>query len=101
MMTLAHTLKGAAGYIGASRIYYSCHFMNVNFQNGEIQKMLDFYQAVIEAVIEFKGYSRQLVCNYKKETYVKNSEDEVTDIPAGFKLIKDPASQYIYCCKPG
>ena len=73
MKTIAHTLKGAAGYIGASRIYYSCHFMVLNYQNGEFQKMVDFYPAVIEAVIEFKVYSRQLVCKYRKETYVKNS----------------------------
>ena len=63
--------------------------------------MLDFYPALIEAVIEFKAYSRQLICEYRKETYVKNPEDEVTDIPAGFKLFKHPDSEFIFCCKPG
>jgi HPt (histidine-containing phosphotransfer) domain-containing protein len=27
MKNLAHSLKGASGYIGASRLYYMCYFI--------------------------------------------------------------------------
>ena len=61
--------------------------------------MLEHYPSVIEAVIELKVYAKQLLCNHKKEIYFKRSEDEVTDIPSDFQLIKDPYTDYVYCCR--
>ena len=67
MKSAAHSMKGASGYIGASRIHYACFFVQENFHKGDFEGMLDYYPAVVESVIEFKIHSRQLIAAYKSK----------------------------------
>ena len=61
MKEQAHSLKGASGYIGAGRIHYACYFIQEAHQINNHRKMLEKYQTLVEAVIEFKLESRRLI----------------------------------------
>ena len=70
MMEQLSSMKGAAGYIGASRLFYACDIMKTYYKMGNEAKMLESYPGVIEAVIEFKVYSRQVICANQNKIYV-------------------------------
>ena len=61
MKELAHSLKGSSSYVGASRIHYTCFFIQDNFLNKKFEKMLDYYPGLVEAAIEFKIHSRKAI----------------------------------------
>ena len=67
MKDQAHALKGACAYIGASRLHYVCFFMQEHFICERYEKIVEMYPSLIEAAIEFKLYSRQLLANYNKQ----------------------------------
>lgn len=58
MKSAAHSLKGASGYIGASRLHYSCYFIQDHFMNKRYSEMLEYYPTLLESAVEFKVYSR-------------------------------------------
>ena len=43
MHTLAHTLKGSSGYIGAARIHYACYYMQEAYREGNYEAMVGYY----------------------------------------------------------
>ena len=57
-MEKAHKIKGAASYVAASRLHYVCWFIQSHFLKGETDEMMKYYPSLVEAVIEFKMYSR-------------------------------------------
>jgi hypothetical protein len=63
--------------------------------------MKRYYPILIEAVIEFKIYSRQIIAEKKKEKYNMKPEDQTTYHSNQFILKKDPSTGYIYCLKKG
>ena len=69
MKGLAHNLKGSAAYVGASRLHYACYFIQEHYVYQNFPKMLDYYPELIEAAIEFKVHSRQLIAKSKNQTY--------------------------------
>ena len=69
---LAHSLKGASGYVGASRLHYVCYFIQEHFVYNRFEKMLEYYPSLIEAAIEFKVYSRQILAKYKSKSILLN-----------------------------
>ena len=77
MKDLAHSLKGASGYIGASRLHYACYFIQEHFVFERFDKMMEYYPSLIEAAIEFKIYSREIIAKYKgKCTHLPLTEFE-------------------------
>ena len=95
---LAHALKGACAYIGASRLHYVCFFMQEHFIQERYEKVVDLYPSLVEAAIEYKVYSREILAKHKGENYQRLSEHEYVPIPSDFRLEKDPSNSYIYCC---
>ena len=70
MKLKAHCLKGACGYVGASRLHYACYFLQEAHQRGQYNLMLEKYPRLVEAVIEFKRYSRRILAEHKgKQTF--------------------------------
>ena len=67
MKNKAHNLKGAAGYIGASCLHYSCYFIQEHFMNNNYDKMLEYYPLLIESAIEFKIESRKLLAQHNSK----------------------------------
>ena len=65
MKDLAHSLKGASGYIGASRLHYVCYFIQEHFVFQRFEKMLEYYPSLVEAAIEFKVHSRKIIAKFK------------------------------------
>jgi HPt (histidine-containing phosphotransfer) domain-containing protein len=65
MKDLAHSLKGASGYIGASRLHYVCYFIQEHFVFERYEKMLEYYPSLVEAAIEFKIHSRKIIAKFK------------------------------------
>ena len=67
-----HTIKGACSYIGASRLHYSCYFMQYYYEKGRYRKMHQFYPMLIEASVEFRIISRQLYNQFKGTYHFSN-----------------------------
>jgi HPt (histidine-containing phosphotransfer) domain-containing protein len=63
MKSKVHNLKGACGYVGASRVHYACYWIQDAHFHGQVQEMIDLYPKLIEASVEFKRYSRQVLAN--------------------------------------
>ena len=97
----AHSIKGAAGYIGASRLYYQTYFMQYHYVNQNIEMMLQYYPGIIEAAIEFKIACRELlIAKGKKKPSIKK-DLETIDHSSNFRLEKHPTTGVIYCCMIG
>ena len=60
----AHNLKGASGYVGAAIIHYTCYHIQQQFQEGNLENMLEFYPLLVEASIEFQIVSRIIIAKY-------------------------------------
>ena len=97
----AHGIKGASGYIGASHIHYACYFIQEHFVNGRFQQEMEYYPTLVEAVIEFRTYSRKLIAEYKGESYEPLPEHETTSVSSKFHLSKDESTGRVYCLKEG
>ena len=69
MKDLAYALKGACAYIGASRLHYVCFFMQEHFIYERFEKVVDLYPSLVEAAIEFKVYSRQILAKFNGTSY--------------------------------
>ena len=95
---LAHALKGACAYIGASRLHYVCFFMQEHYILERYEKVVDLYPSLVEAAIEYKLYSREILAKHKGENYQPLPEHEYIPIPSDFRLEKDPTTNYTYCC---
>jgi HPt (histidine-containing phosphotransfer) domain-containing protein len=61
----AHALKGPAGYIGASRLHYSCYYIQKAYAESDYQTMIDFYPLVIESAIELRYHLRKVLAKYE------------------------------------
>ena len=57
----AHTLKGTSSYIGAGKLSYACYYMQLHWVQNNYPLMLDYYPAVVEAAIELKLHSREII----------------------------------------
>mmetsp|Transcript_14670 Transcript_14670/g.24990 ORF Transcript_14670/g.24990 Transcript_14670/m.24990 type:complete len:133 (+) Transcript_14670:28-426(+) len=66
---LAHSLKGASGYVGASRLHYACYFIQEHYVYDRKEKMLEYYPTLVESAVEFKIYSRTIIARFKKQDY--------------------------------
>ena len=56
MNFVAHTLKGASGYVGAAKLHYVCYYIQEAYHQDRLQEMIDRYPSLVEAVIEFNRY---------------------------------------------
>ncbi len=63
----AHSIKGSSGYIGAGIIYYCCYQMQDLFVQEKKKEMLAYYPTLVEAIIEFRIYSRKLIAEFKSK----------------------------------
>ena len=61
MKANAHSLKGACGYVGASRLHYSCYYIQEAHHLKQFDKMVEKYPRLVETAIEFKRYSRKIL----------------------------------------
>lgn len=53
-------IKGTAEYLGASRIFYQCHFMIQCCGQNRFPRALDYYQSLVEAIIEWRIFANKL-----------------------------------------
>jgi hypothetical protein len=67
MKNLAHSLKGASGYIGASRLYYMCYFIQFHYVEGNYDQMIEYYPGFVEAAVEYKMHSRKMIAESKSK----------------------------------
>ena len=96
----AHSLKGASAYIGASRIYYTCFYIQAFYLVNNFPKMVSYYPTLVEAVIEFRTFHRDLLAKYNGQLYTAKAEHQTTSFSEKhFRLLKDPTTQYIWCCR--
>lgn len=62
---LAHSLKGASAYIGASRLHYICFFIQHYYNQHDYEQMMQYYPNLVEAAIEFRTYYRKIISQSK------------------------------------
>ena len=65
----AYALKGSSGRVGAGKIHYACFHICDAYHKGDFKSMLVYYPLIIEAVIEFRRYSRELIAGVKQQDY--------------------------------
>jgi HPt (histidine-containing phosphotransfer) domain-containing protein len=96
---LAHSLKGASAYIGASRLHYMCYFIQHHYVEHNYREMMEYYPSLVEAAIEFRIYHRKLIAKSNGERYTVIPDHERCDHSSQFRLLKDQSSGYTYCCR--
>ena len=60
-----HALQSTAGYAGAGHIYYTCYYMDAGISAKNTQGILEYYPLLVEAVIDFKRFSRKFLSECK------------------------------------
>ena len=61
MKQAAHSLKGSSGYVGASKIHYACYYIQDAYNSSNYNGMVHYYPLLVEAIVEFQRYSRELI----------------------------------------
>ena len=77
---VAHQLKGAVGYVGASRLYYQLYFIQFHFLSEDYQLQMAYYPGLIEAALQYKVDSRILLAEKTNKKYVKKESHDICPI---------------------
>ena len=72
MKNAAHSLKGASGYVGASKVHYACYYIQKAFNANNHQEMIEYYPLIVEACIEYKRYSRKFIARENGKNLFEN-----------------------------
>ena len=83
-----HKMKGSSSYCGGARITEDCYWMQVHSEDGEYEKMMEYYPKLIEHVLEFRVYHRKLIAEHRKQEPVILPEHETCAISKYFTLKK-------------
>lgn len=89
-----HSIKGASAYAGASRVTDHCYWMQYYYEEGDNQKMMDLYPALIASLVEFRVYYRKVIAERKKQPYTINPEHETWDHGKKYRIIKIKDYEY-------
>ena len=65
MKNKVHSLKGASGYVGAGILHKVCFDIQEAFINSKFDAMLRLYPGLVEAAIQFKIYSAQIIATHE------------------------------------
>lgn len=68
MKNKAHSLKGASGYVGAGILHKCCFDIQEAFLNKDFALMVSHYPALVEASIQFKIFSAQIIAKHEGNT---------------------------------
>ena len=52
-------IKNTAEYVGASRVFYQAHFMMQCCGQNRYVRALDYYQSMVEAIVEWRIYANK------------------------------------------
>jgi len=63
--------------------------------------MIDMYNALVEAAIEFRRASRKLLAEYKNLDYQERKSARSMDVAPGYSIIYCSAEDKYYCCNAG
>ena len=67
MKSKAHQLKGSTGYMGASKLHYSCYHIQEQYMAGNYESMMEYYPFLIEAAIDVKIESRRIIAEQESK----------------------------------
>lgn len=101
MKAKAHSLKGACGYVGASRMHYACYFIQEAYQMQQYDLMVEKYPRLVETVIEFKRFSRKILAEHRGEPYEEQPDAREVDIAIGYRLEHNESDDTYYCMRDG
>ena len=59
-----HDLKSSSGYVGAGYLYYACCYILEAYKRNDFDGMARYYPLLVEAVIEFKRFSRKVIAEH-------------------------------------
>lgn len=125
-----HALKGSSSYMSASHLHYVCFWMELHFEFGRIDKMVDYYPTLVESAIEFRIVSRKLANSHKgkwnnisayqffmvffllnsqlyfrfhaeKEVHKIDESLETVPLAKTYRLEKHKRRNVVYCLKAG
>lgn len=64
MKKCTKTLKDASAHVGASRIYFICYLIELEFNKGNYNNMMEYYPCLVEAAIEYKTKYRIIIAQH-------------------------------------
>lgn len=86
MMQKAHSVKGSAGYAGASRVSEDCYYIQFHFEERKYTKMMESYISLLEHAAQFRIHWRKRYYEFKKEKYSPLPSHAEIPLPFGWKL---------------
>ena len=101
-------IKNTAEYLGASRIFYQSHFMIQCCGQNRFARALDYYQSLVEAIVEWRIFANKLYeQNMNENLQDKDVQEPSLESVAVFKdffLVREESQVdgqpgKIYCCK--
>ena len=99
MQSGAHSLKGSSGYVGASKIHYACYYIQDAYSSGNYSGMVLYYPLLVEAIIEFQRYSRELIAGIRQKSYEEDESACRTVLANGYYLVYKQRHDKYYCLK--
>ena len=73
IMESVDTFKNAAGYIGAGHLYYASKFIKDSFFKKQYEVMFEYYPTLLEAAVNYRIYSRQLLAKHDSKDLYNNN----------------------------
>lgn len=90
-----HSIKGSAGYAGASWVADICYYIQLAFTEGRLGDMLPLYPKLIEISVQFWVYHTQKIAEYFNEPWALTPDLETVPIAEGYTLTKTGDLTYL------
>ena len=95
------SLQKTAAKLGAGKLTYACFYMKQAFENKDAPDAIYYYPLVVEAVIEFKSYTRKCISSTQSPNSSKPQSVTQTPLADGFCLQFSIFSGIYFCVKDG
>ena len=102
---VAGSMRDCCKMAGANKLYFVCRHIRHCWRdapgdcNSHHQANAETYPCFVEAVIEFKRHLRNYFANFEGKESKADPSDEKTYHHKDFRLVKDPETSIVYCCK--
>ena len=92
-------MKGASGYIGAGKIHYACYYICDACTKEDFNRTIKYYPLIVEAVIEFLRYSRELIAGVRNQEYKESPSARNIPLLENYNLVFHARHDKYYCLK--
>ena len=72
MYISVEAIKQASERVGASYVYYACYYIEECHKTNDINGILRYYPLLVEAIVEFKRFSRKTLSNTEGKFLIRS-----------------------------